>query len=154
SGLRFFSHFRHLNLRGNALCSAGVLRGLNALESLTIWDDALEDLTPLAAVTKLRSLDLGIRSPWPSLVGLDALEELESLHWCGNLLSLEDIPRLGRVRQARFEMGPCGNLPVPSVNLLPEMPWLEVLEIDPLFVLDNITRWPRLRNLTVGGPFQ
>jgi hypothetical protein len=34
------------------------------------------------------------------------------------------------------------------------MPWLEVFEIDPLFRLDDITRWPRLRNLTVGGPFK
>lgn len=154
SGLRFFSHFRHLNLGGNALCDASALRGSTALESLCIRDDALEDLTPLAALTNLRSLDLSIRSPWPNLKGLEALEELAFFQWRGNLLSLEDIPRLGKVCQARFEMGPCGNIPVPSVNCLPEMPWLEAFEIDPLFRLDDITRWPRLRNLTVGGPFK
>jgi hypothetical protein len=154
SGLRFFCHFRHLNLGGNALNDAGALRGWTTLESLSIRDDALEDLTPLAALTKLRSLHLSIRSPWPNLKGLEALEELAFFHWRGNLLSLEDIPRLGRVCQARFEMGPCGNIPVPSVNCLPEMPWLEAFEIDPLFRLDDITRWPRLRNLSVGGPFK
>ena len=154
SGLRFFSHIRHLNLGGNALCDASALRGWTMLESLSIRDDALEDLTPLAALTKLRSLHLSIRSPWPNLKGLEALEELAFFQWRGNLLSLEDIPRLGKVCQARFEMGPCGNIPVPSVNCLPEMPWLEAFEIDPLFRLDDITRWPRLRNLTVGGPFK
>src|SRR5437867_1534439 len=154
SGLRFFSHFRHLNLGGNALCDACALRGWTTLEFLSICDDALGDLTPLAALTKLRSLHLSIRSPWPNLKGLEALDELESFHWCGNLLSLEDIPRLGKVCQASFKMGPCGNLPVPGVNCLPEMPWLEVFEIDPLFRLDDITRWPRLRNLIVGGPFK
>src|SRR6266540_778536 len=154
SGLRFFCHFRHLNLGGNALGDAGALRGWTALESLSIRDDALEDLTPLSALTKLRSLHLSIRSPWPNLKGLEALEELAFFHWRGNLLSLEDIPRLGKVCQARFEMGPCGNIPVPSVNCLPDMPWLEAFEIDPLFRLDDITRWPRLRNLSVGGPFK
>src|SRR6185503_5635033 len=154
SGLRFFSHFHQLSLRGNELGSAGVLRGWTVLEALSIRDDALEDLTPLAALTKLRSLDLSIRSPWPTLKGLEALEELELFQWCGNLLSLEDIPRLGKVCHARFKMGPCGNLPLPTVNLLPEMPWLEAFEIDPLFRLDDIIRWPRLRNLTVGGPFK
>ena len=154
SGLRFLLHFRHLNLNGNELSDAGALRGWTMLESLSIRDEALEDLTPLAALTKLRSLHLRIRGPWPNLKGLEALEELEFFHWCGNLLSLEDIPRLGKVSQAKFEMGPCGNLPVPGVNGLPEMPWLEVLEIDPLFRLDDIIRWPRLRNLIVGGPFK
>jgi hypothetical protein len=75
-------------------------------------------------------------------------------HWHGNLLPLEEIPRLGQVRDAKFDGGGCSGLPLRNATRLPEMPWLEQLELDGLHRLDGITRWPRLRNLIIGGPFK
>ncbi len=154
SGLRFFPHLKGLTLYGHEYADISVLRALPKLESLHLNSDELEDLTPIASLSALKNLHLLLRAPWPVLIGFEALTKLETFHYYGNLLPLEDIPRLGQVRDAKFDSGAFCSLPLRNATRLPEMPWLEVLELDGLHRLDGIIRWPRLRNLIVDGPYK
>jgi hypothetical protein len=154
SGLRFFPYIKHLSLHGHEFADVSVLRMLPLLEELCVSSHELEDLTPIASLTALKSLRIHLRAPWPIVTGFEALTALELFHWHGNLLPLEEIPRLGQVRDAKFDGGGHSGLPLRNATRLPEMPWLEQLELDGLHRLDGITRWPRLRNLIIGGPFK
>jgi hypothetical protein len=85
--------------------------------------------------------------------GFDALQQLEELLFSGNLLPCEDIRALPRVRKlslsnTRF------HLPLRDATRLPDMPALELLTLDTLYRLDGLERFPRLRNLTVGGNYR
>lgn len=153
SALRFFPHLKRLSIYGHEFTDVSVFRALPRLEELALSSEELEDLTPIASLTALKSLRLHLRAPWPVVTGFEALTALELFHWLGNLLPLEEIPRLGQVRDAKFTSGGCG-LPLRNATRLPEMPWLEMLELDGLHRLDGITRWPRLRSLKVDGTYK
>ncbi|MEY2408486.1 MAG: internalin [Verrucomicrobiota bacterium] len=154
SALRFFPQLKILSLYGHEFRDISVLRKLPAVESVGIGSEALEDFSPLGALSGLKSLHLVVLQPWPEVKGFEALTELESFHWTGNLLVLEGISRLGKVREARIMAGAAANVPLRDASHLPEMPWLEELELEGIHHLDGITRWPRLRNLIVGGSFK
>lgn len=154
SGLRFFPHLKHLSLCHTEAPDFSPLEALPALEHLFFNDDVVEDLTPLGSLKSLRELYARVRVPWPKVAAMAGMENLEELHWAGNLLALEEIPRLSRVRQAEFSHGFMADLPPRDCSRLPEMPWLEVLKLERVCRLDGITRWPRLKNLIIGGPFK
>ena len=152
--LRFFPQLKILSLHGHEFRDISVLRALPALESVSMSSEELEDFTPISELNLLKVLHLNVRQPWPNVAGLEALAELEVFHWTGNLLPLEEVSRFGKVRIAKLNSGDAGAAPLRDATRLPEMPWLEELEIEGVHRLDGITRWPRLRNLTLGGNFK
>lgn len=154
SGLRFLPHFRTLALHRNELTDLSPLAGWRDLRHLALTDDALEDLTPLGELGDLQQLWVRLRLPWPDVAALGRLERLEEIHWSGNLLVLENVPRLPAVRIAEFATGWETVLPSRDCTRLPEMPWVESLILERVHRLDGVTRWPRLRFLAAGGSFR
>lgn len=121
------------------------------LESLTLTDEFLQDFRFLAGLTKLRDLNLRIRSPWvtlPSLAGLPALQKVQLRL---NLLNLPQLERLPAAVEVHLEGTPW-NTPLRSLADAPEMPEARRLLVE--FVADlHGLRAPKLLNLVVSGPY-
>jgi hypothetical protein len=151
SGLRFLLQLEDLRLTWTEISDLSPLAGLTRLHKLHLSDGEAQDLRPLARCTRLRRLSLQLRQPWPVLEDLAGLNQLEEFEWKGNLLLLETVTRLPRVREAKLTAGYQFDLPLRDCRRLPQMPELRVLEIGSIARLEGIDRWPQLRNLVLGG---
>src|SRR5437773_751738 len=129
SGVRFLTHLRRLDVGQSEISDMTPLTALPGLEELHFSDDVVEDLRPVAALTALRNLRVTVRQPWPVLDGWGALQQLELLHWNGNLLTLEGLGSFPHLRDAWLNKGYC-HLPLRDAKRLPDMPALEYLQID------------------------
>ena len=148
--LRFFPHFEQLGLNELEVDDYSPLAALPNLRKLNIQDDQTIDLRPLGQCAALEELSIRVRQPWVKIDGLDRLERLHTVHWLGSPLILQAIPRWPAVRHAVLKEF-CVNFPLRDAFQLPEMPLLEVLELESIFSLEGLERYPRLVNLKVAG---
>ena len=153
TGVRFLTHLRKLDLGQTEIADLTPLTALPEVEELAFNDDVVEDLRPVATLTKLRNLRVTVRQPWPVVDGWGALQQLEMLHWHGNLLTLEGLGSFPRLRDAWLNKG-YSHLPLRDATRLPDMPALEYLQMDGIHRLDGIERWAQLRNLKLQGTFR
>jgi hypothetical protein len=154
SGLRFFTHFEEAHIMWTEVADCSVLREFKPLKRLWLTDDAVEDLAPVGTLVGLEELRLRLRQPWPVLRALAALEKVQKFEYAGNLLALEELPRLAGVREVKMENHFTATLPLRDCQRLPEMPELDAFELLGVYRLDGIARWPRLRTLMLGGPYR
>lgn len=154
SGLKFFPQLEELHFGWTEISDLSPVSQLKQLRVLWITDHEVEDLRPMTACTEMRTVYLRIGQPWPTITGFDNLVQLENFNWYGNLIVLEEISALPSVRLAKLETCYGASLPLRDCRRLPEMPALEILELENVHRLDGIERWSRLRNLTVGGLFR
>lgn len=151
--LRFFPQFEDLHLNELEVADYAPLASLPNLRSLSIQDDQTIDLRPLGQCAALEKLTVRVRQPWVKVDGLERLERLHTVHWTGSPLVLQAIPKWPAVRHAILKEF-CLNFPLRDAFQLPEMPLLEVLELESIFSLEGIERYPRLVNLKVAGPYR
>ncbi len=151
TGLRFLRSLKDLSLHGVETSDVSVLAGLPQLKKLLLWDEELEDMRPFERCVALESLSLHISQPWPQTTSLERLPELKSFEWRGNVFALEGIGPLPHVTRAKFEGGFQWKLPLRNLLPLPVMPKLRVFELDPVWSIEGIDRWPGITNLTLNG---
>ena len=124
--------------------------GLGYPESL-LDNLVCRDFTPLARCTALRDLTLCFNVHWPDLGGIETLTQLEYLALAGNLLAMPRGASFPNVRRATLY---CRPLSARSFADFPQVPACELLTLSGAERLDGIERMPRLRNLTLLGPFE
>jgi hypothetical protein len=151
SPLRWLPRLERLFIGTSELEDPQVLRELTGLRVLHIFDKLLDDGAHVGACTGLRELNLSLWRPWPVLGALSALTGLEHFSFSGNAFALEDVPALPAVRSVAITGR--GHAPR-DLQRLPEFPLVEVLSVNPVFGLKGIERYPRVRNLTLGGPME
>ena len=151
--LRFFPHLEELRLDELEVADYSPLASLPNLRRLSIQDDQTIDLRALGRCAALEKLTVRVRQPWVKVDGLERLERLHTVRWHGSPLVLQAIPKWPAVRHAVFQEF-CLNFPLRDAFQLPEMPLLEVLDLESIFSLEGIERYPRLINLKVAGPFR
>lgn len=153
SGLRFFPALDSLNISFNEIKDISPIASLSRLTELHVADSVTEDFRPLSRCTTLRFLVLRINQPWPILTGLENLSQVETFHYYGNLLPLEDVPILAGVKTCVLEVAYPLNLPPRNCHRLPAMPALQSLDLSTVHRLDGIGRWSTLHYLKVEGKF-
>ena len=151
SGLRFCPNLKEINIHGSEFKDISVLADLPALEALDLWDDELTDLRPLARCQNLKKLLLFFEQPWPQMDSLENLPHLRDICWKGNLLILESFGALPHVTTAKIQCDNQWHLPLRDLHRLPAMPRLRILEMEPVWNIEGIERYPTIRNLTLGG---
>lgn len=147
--LAFTPAVERLEIPVSELDDLSPLSALPSLQVLHIYDQLLDDARPLAGCRGLRELHLALSRPWPLIAGLDSLPLLEVLSWHGNYFVLDQAPAFPRLRSAVFHSR--ASLPLRDLRQLPEMPEVELLELREVWRLDGVERYPRLRNLSLGG---
>ena len=151
SPLRWMPRLERLIIDVSELEDPQVLRELPGLRVLHIFDKLLDDGAHFGACIGLRELNLSLWRPWPVLGALSALTGLERFSFSGNAFALEDVPALPEVRSASITGR---GHPLRDLQRLPEFPLVEVLSVNPVFGLKGLERYPRVRNLTLGGPME
>jgi hypothetical protein len=152
--LQFCPTLRELTVHQTEIRDWTPLRWVPQLRLLDILDGKASDLKPVAQLAKLREFECNIDAPWPDLGPLEQLAELENLSFEGNLLVLQSIPQLLRLRDARFVSGARFNTPLRRVADLPEMPELRWLVLNDVCDLRGIERYSQLLSLSVSGYFE
>lgn len=116
--LTFFPRLQKLGLAGAGVCQLPDLSALNDLSELRIYDAEVNDLTPLAPLTQLRSLDLSYiqhsrddsHTPIRDVDALAGMTKLEHLDLTG-LRDLNDISSLSGMTALReLTLESCGQL--------------------------------------------
>jgi len=150
--LRFCGGLKQLSVNHAGVSDWSPLEALVHLEKLKIVDRVASDLRVLARLPGLQELSLTLECPWPELEGLENLEQLKKFTFQGNILIMEQIPRLRGVREASFgaRLG-LGGTPIRDVHRLPDMPELRVLSLFSTYRLAGIERYPELLNLEISG---
>ena len=149
--LCWMPNLERLIIESGEIADPQMLAEMPALRVLHWSDRLLDDAAPIGACRKLRELHLGLTRPWPRVGALAALTSLNTFHFHGNLFTLEDIPALPEVRTALLA-GP--GLAARDLRRLPDMPLLEWLDLQPVFGLEGIARYPHLRSLRLAGPME
>jgi len=148
SALQFFTQLVEIKIGGSEIADASVFAGLPNLRVLEFASETCQDFRPFARCTQIRSLKLELQSHWPKLDGLDKLEQLETFHLTGNLITLRPGLVWPNVRTGTLK---CQPLAVRSVRDLPRFPACEFLQLGGVDDLDGIEAFPRLRNLSLTG---
>ena len=154
AGVQFATGATHVNVHGEGVSDWSPLGALPKMIWLNVHDYEAEDFGSLGACKQVQQLTVYAKRPWPRLAGWEGMVQLEKLDWHGNLLALEEVRRLERVRQAKFDHDSNTNLPLRDATRLPEMPALEKLTLEGVNRLDGLERYPRLRDLAVSGPIR
>lgn len=149
----FLPNLESLQLTNTEVADVSPLAGMARLRVLHFNSSRCDDLSPIARCVGLRDLALrigvGLSHPstrWPSVTGLEKLEQLEKLALQGNLLVFGPGFVWPKVRQATLRSDP---LPLRTVGELPQLPACEFLLLAGVERLDGIEALPKLRNLTV-----
>lgn len=150
SALRFMPNLEKLRLPSVETQDLTPLAELPRLRELTFNSSTCDDFTALSQCKTLDSLSLGFGHFWPKVAGLESLQQLESLSLSGNLLAFAPGISWTRVRRATLH---CRPLPAENFSRLPALPVCEFLNLRGAWHLDGIENSPRLRNLTMSGPF-
>ncbi len=153
SWLRFFPQFEQLHLNELEVADYSPLAALPRLRKLSIMDYLTVDLRPLGQCAALEELTVYLQQPWVKVEGLERLERLHTVHWNGSPHSLQSLPRWPAVRHAKLRGG-SGEFPLRDALHFPDMPRLEALELENIFSLEGLERYPRLVNLTIAGPYR
>ena len=154
SFLRFCPPLEAIELRQSEIRDLSPLLFQTALTRFNLWrDQVVRDFRALGRLTRLQSVSLYVRVPWPDLRGLENLVELRHLIYNGNVLAFRDVPILPQMRW--FDIGHLGSFDIPlrTVHDLPAMPELRRLKLDNTAELDGIERYTKLLNLEVYGYF-
>ena len=154
AGIEFAPNVATLFIHSEGVSDWSPLAALPKLNHLSISDNEAEDFRGLGACRQVPKLIIYTARPWPRLAGWEGMVQLESLDWHGNLLALEEVPRLERVREAKLVHSYHANLPLRDATRLPAMPALESLTLDSIHRLAGLERYPALRNLTLAGPIR
>lgn len=156
--LRFCPALESLSCAFGEPTDLSPLAALPALRTLAIgypgaggYNTGCVDYTPLTRCTALRELTLGFGALWPDFTGIDRLQQLEVFHLSGNLHALPRGLSFSRVRQGSLY---CLPLAARNVADLPQFPACEFFTLFGAEKLEGIEAMPRLRNLTLIGPFQ
>lgn len=155
--LAFMPGLKELKLRGIEIDRLDCLRHLPALHTLTIRSDEVEDYSALATCRELRELIIATAHPWPVLSGIETLPCLEILRWQSDgraLVGVPELPALKFMQLGKMSTNRDLSLCLRDFHQLPEMPLLEHFEGGPLYRLDGIGRYPRLRYLLIQGHFK
>jgi hypothetical protein len=158
--LRFFPKLNDVTVNHAEVEDLSPLTRLPGLTRLSLEEPALRhskglgSLEALASLPAVKYLRLSIRRPWPDLSPLARMPSLEEVWLHLNPLALAGIPALPLVRVAKLHGDFHWKTPVRSVNELPAMPKLEILELEGADDLAGIGRHPLLRNLDVRGTFR
>lgn len=151
--LRFFPQFEEVHLDNCEIEDYTPLTALPRLTKLHLHDEQVLDLRVLGRCAGLEELHVRLRQPWVKVEGLERLERLRILQWLASPHSLQGIPCLPSVQVAIFRQS-LSDFPLRDVRQLPEMPALEVLELESVFSLEGLGRYARLVNLKVAGSFR
>jgi hypothetical protein len=154
SFLRFCPPLDKLELRKSEIRDWSPLACQTSITTLHVWgDDTVRDLRVLSKLVHLQSARLYFGAPWLDLRGWKNLSELRELHFHGNILNLQSIPALPRLRHLEVHHGSGHSICLRTVADLPDMPELRRLFLENTAELDGIERYANLRNLTVFGYF-
>jgi hypothetical protein len=156
--LRFLTTLESLSCTFAQPDSIAPLAELPALRAFSLgypgsegYNAACTDYGPLARCSALRSLTLGFGVRWPDFTGIEQLDQLHTFHLSGNLHA---FPRGVTFPEVRHGSLYCMPLAARNVADLPQFPACEFLTLSGAERLDGIEKFPRLRNLTILGPFQ
>jgi hypothetical protein len=156
--LRFLPSLESVSLPFDEPDDISPLADLPKLRALTLgypgtdrYNRSCADYTPLARCTALRELVLSFGLRRPDLTSLGSLSQLETLSLSGNLLVIPRGVSFPNVRRGALH---CLPLPARDMAHLPHFPACEFLTLSGAAKLDGIEKMPRLRNLTIRGPFE
>jgi hypothetical protein len=152
--LRFFPDFEEVSLNEVEIEDYSPLTALLNLRKLSLNDAQTTDLRPVGQCSALEQLAVRVQQPWVKVDGLERLERLQVVQWNGSPLNLQAIPRWPAVRRAALRGGYGLDFPLRDAFQLPEMPLLEDMELESIFSLDGLDRYPRLVTLKVAGAFR
>ena len=145
----FFTKMQKVELGLCEVSDASPLAEMPRLTELAFGSAVCEDFQFLARCRELRILSVNLSTLWPEAAGLEALQQLETLHLSGNLLALPPGIVWPKVRVGTLG---CTPLAARRVADLPRMPACEFLTLSGVCSLEGIEHFPRLRNLTLTGP--
>ncbi len=152
SFLQFCPAIEHLELTQTDILDFDPVASLTSLKKLNISGTEASDFTFLGRIGTLESLNLMLFHPWPDFAGLERLDRLRSFTLAGNTLALSIVPRLQGLRKARFDSHRC-NVPVKTLNELPDMPEVIDLDFKSTVSLKGLERYPKLINLRLAGRY-
>jgi hypothetical protein len=158
--LRFFPHLDEVNINDAELADLSPLAGLHQLTSLQLHEPlsngghVMHDLSAIAGLPALNRLSVSLRRPWPNVSALAELPALRSLAFCGNLLALRDVPRLPSLERAALNADFNWKTPLCDFHDLPEMPGVVILKVEGVANLRGLDRYPAVLNANIIGPFQ
>ena len=156
---RFFPATESLALNDVEMCDLSPLAGLGNLRSLQYQEPRLvvsvgaEDFAGLAALSRLETLTLTLVAPWPDVSALASLPLVSTFSFTGNILALRDVAAMPGVRVAVLVGTFHYKTPVRDLRDIPEMPQLRRLKLESTARLRGIERFPELVNLELEGPF-
>lgn len=179
--LKIFHHSGGITNSDRPLRDLQAFRFFPQFEDITVGDVEAGDLSPLCALTKLRKLSLQepgvegghviqtlsgldgiptltdltvhLRAPWPDVSALARIPALARLSLRVNLFTLRDVASLPAAKAVTLNKDYHYNTPLRDFRDLPEMPLVGNLHVDCIAGLRGIERYPRLRNLSIVGPF-
>lgn len=151
--LPFLPKLEELRVGRNAIDDWSPITALSGLRNLFLGSSPAVDFRPLGELTTLESLHMWPSCPWPDLRGFDHLTRLKDFYFSGNKLALRVIPSLPAMRKCEVHHNFSFQLPIRDLYDLPEMPELRILHLDNTWRLDGIERYPQLRNLEIYGYF-
>lgn len=146
--VRFLPAVESFSLHNSEVTDLTPLTDLPGLRTLLFGGVICDDYTPIARCTQLKDLSLSFAVHWPEVAGLEQLSQLEKLTLKGNLLAFKRGLRWENVRVGTLE---CTPLAARNVHDLPQFPACEILTIGGVERLDGIDAFPRVLNLTLNG---
>ena len=156
---RFFPAIEKLSLSDAEMCDLSPLAELENLRSLQYQEPRLivsvgaEDFSGLAALSRLETLSLTLVAPWPELSALARMPLVSTFSFTGNVLALRDVAAMPGVRVAALVACFHHKTPLRDMHDIPEMPQLGWLKLECTARLRGIERYPELVNLELEGPF-
>ena len=132
-GLEHASNLTELSLEENTIWDLSPLAGLDKLELLELWDNIITNVEPLRGLASLQELHLG-RNAITDVEPLLDLQSLEKLHIWGNYLDDEDLAVVARM--TRLTELAVGSASITGLGPLAGMTNLEVLRVSRSSVSD------------------
>ncbi|MFN7140037.1 MAG: hypothetical protein ACK4UN_11950, partial [Limisphaerales bacterium] len=146
--IQFLTNLESFSLQNCEVTDVTPLTRIPSLRKLVLGSVRCEDYTPLSSCTRLQELRLDFGVHWPEVSGLESLSQLTILSLKGNLLAFQSGVSWPNVRVGTLE---CTPLAARSVRELPQFPGCQILTLGGVERLDGIEAFPHLLNLTLNG---
>lgn len=160
AALRFFPHLEQMNVQSSDVLDLSPLAALPKLKSLSIGEYGdLYGCQPLcfAQCGEMRALErlhLSLRHPWPDLSALANWPALIDLRYNGNLLPFEEVSILPAAQVVEARQWLRNSTMLRNLRKLAEMPKARRLVVDSVASLEGVERYPSVVNLELAGCFR